>query len=518
MSCHVLGQSVSDLCSAKNIAIESLHENSYANLLLDLEKDTGRKVKIVKNGNSYIQQSTSVLGEGAFGYVYKADLVNDTNENDVISIAFKEMRNLPLDEIKALEKHGPLLMDICPHIIPSKVIGDRVYMPLGDGDLGVFENKMSFESADQVVSCIQKTLLCLQHHGVFYFDLKPHNIVFKCKGNSLIVWLADIGSVIPDDFNDYGTTIPHPFLVTENVPPYLISDDIYKNDDKVRSFYAFSLTMLFCYLTFDVEMPYFHQSDEQKLDKIHNMFHLCKSNNECTERYSKYLHVLAELAIHNKSSHLGFWEYKKADLTHSTQLQQHAESPPKKVEALHKHSPMKASITPTEKGTPSASIDGCPWNDAIHFQVNVPTEVVLRKRMSDNAKNSSNLWIKSKTILCGIPVDSTWVNVYVPNVGVGYIKAKYLKMLENQDPKHTLETHSLIQQASVDGMETYKINVPSKVLLRTQMNNTIPKEGKNWIQAGTIVYGNVIDSIWVYVFVPEIGYGYIKSKYLQHVP
>ena len=70
-------------------------------------------------------------------------------------------------------------------------------------------------------------------------------------------------------------------------------------------------------------------------------------------------------------------------------------------------------------------------DDMSEFIVDVPTEVVLRSKISEKFSKSDPM-IKRNTRLFGRVIDETWVHVIVPNRGSGYIKLKHLRHIYDQ--------------------------------------------------------------------------------------
>ena len=347
MSCHVTDDFVNKFCANGSAYITGIHESADLNFLVDLKPTPIGTVEIVHNSTKYVQLGMpKKLGDGGYGTVYKIELANVSNADDTIAIAYKESKDgSKLDEIRVLKKYPSIFDSICPYIIPTKLIGNKAYMPLGDGDLSTLSKmtvdgqKISLSAADQIISCIQNTLLCLQKHGIYYFDLKPENIIFKCNNSILLVWLADIGSVLPDDENEYVCSLPHP--LSNSPTPEFVDASIYENMDNLLSYYAYLLTMIFCSLVFNVDPPDHTTSKTNKIKLLEKMHKLCKKNSECIEKYPKYFHVLDKIIYcyenstedplcKQESLHTDFWLFdtNKKPITSSLLASQLLDVPP----------------------------------------------------------------------------------------------------------------------------------------------------------------------------------------------
>lgn len=121
--------------------------------------------------------------------------------------------------------------------------------------------------------------------------------------------------------------------------------------------------------------------------------------------------------------------------------------------------------------------------------------VVLRKAPEENW-GDMDAWIANGTHVSGVPYDSQWVLVTLSDLQQGYIKKKHLKPQKHADKS------------------TFRVNVPNAVCLRNKMEEKHSKCGP-WVPANEVVHGHHIDDIWTHVIVPNIGNGYIKSKYLD---
>lgn len=212
----------------------------------------------------YIRIETKHSGfTGSYGGIVDNIFKNDDTKNQII-ISEKIMRTHirksggSLEELKLLEKY-PYLLELCPHIIPIKILDNRVYMLRGNGDLNDLIEKIDINAgiAHQIVNCIKKTLLCLLEHDIYYFDLKPGNIIYQCIDDIMYIWLIDLGSMLPGKHGDYLATYPHPVInclrnkknkfgagiITKEVYGFNLSQK--KKHEKIKDIYAYQLSQLF---------------------------------------------------------------------------------------------------------------------------------------------------------------------------------------------------------------------------------------------------------------------------------
>lgn len=228
-----------------------------------------------KNGNLnninfdkklYIKIDTKHSGlTGSYGGIVD-NIFENEKTNDQIRISEKIMRSHlrssggSLDELKILKKY-PYLNEICPHIIPIRILDNRVYMLRGNGDLNDLINnseiKLHAGMAHQIVNCIKKTLLGLLEHDIYYFDLKPGNIIYQCFDDKMYVWLVDLGSMLADKHGYYVATYPHPVInclrkrnnkyeagiITKEVYGFNLSQK--QKHEQIKDIYAYQLSQLF---------------------------------------------------------------------------------------------------------------------------------------------------------------------------------------------------------------------------------------------------------------------------------
>ena len=197
---------------------------------------------------------------GRYGGIVDNIFENENTKNQ-IRISEKILKKDPdnpsrslLEEIKFLRKH-PNLIELCPHIVPIKILDDKIYMLRGNGDLTKLIEKIDVGAAHQIVNCIKKTLLCLLEQDIYYFDLKPDNVIYQCIDNTMYIWLVDVGSMLADKYGDYIATYPHPIINCLSTTTYhagLIIETVYganlsrtKSHERIKDIYAYQLSQLF---------------------------------------------------------------------------------------------------------------------------------------------------------------------------------------------------------------------------------------------------------------------------------
>tara|TARA_B110000483_G_scaffold230788_1_gene296410 strand:- start:4605 stop:5741 length:1137 start_codon:yes stop_codon:yes gene_type:complete len=319
MTCDINGSFISEVCKSTKSS-HGLFEAESLNFLTDLKENDVDTVKIVHNGQTFLQSGEpKFISTGSYGNVFKINLANVDDASQVIPIAYKVSKSdQELEETHILQRYPIFTDQICPYIIPIKEINKKIYMPLGDGDLATLKStKLPFGTAHKIVSCLERTLVCLKQHGCFYFDLKGENVIFKCNKESLVVWLADIGSILPDVEDEFTCSYPHP-LYPHPTDPGFIQKSIYENDESLWSLYAYLLTLMFCYLVFEIsfsDLPFYSMTYKEKMSKLKKLHNLCLSNPELKEKYPRYCNVLQDIVMNGQKIHTNFWVRSTEDKT-----------------------------------------------------------------------------------------------------------------------------------------------------------------------------------------------------------
>lgn len=161
-----------------------------------------------KNYPGYYKEE---IVSGTYGTISKISINNST------SFILKEsLTRQPLDEVQALKKIGDLRS--CPGLISTKIISPfKVVMPVATGDLQDFKGKVIPKQADYIVTLISKSLQCLLDSGIYYFDMKLANVLYRCTSSAVEIYLGDLGSVIPK-MDDYMATYPPLEFYTGFIP------------------------------------------------------------------------------------------------------------------------------------------------------------------------------------------------------------------------------------------------------------------------------------------------------------
>ena len=87
-----------------------------------------------------------------------------------------------------------------------------VAMETMGGDLTVFQGKLEVEKVAYIVNLCADAYVCLiSKLGLYYFDIKCMNALYKCTGKTFEVKVGDLGSLFP--LNSSGvTTYVCPFV------------------------------------------------------------------------------------------------------------------------------------------------------------------------------------------------------------------------------------------------------------------------------------------------------------------
>lgn len=141
--------------------------------------------------------------------------------HNLVSHYYKSERGS--DYLIFMEKKQPQLLlqsylenySVCSNILPFRFMNGRLFMLNATGDLGDLlheKGPLSFSIAHRIVRKLCQTLYCLKDIGLYYFDLKCANVMYRLRSRSLSIWLGDLDSVIPNRYGDYCTTFPHLIL------------------------------------------------------------------------------------------------------------------------------------------------------------------------------------------------------------------------------------------------------------------------------------------------------------------
>lgn len=149
------------------------------------------------------------IAQGGFGVIfqYKDKLTSKSIILKIIMVKADKRGNFDDDnDVKMSE----LLPEIDCEVIPAKHIGNltvnnRVFqyvvMPRMNGSLDdLMKDILPLDplSKFQLIDTLLDRLLCLKEHNLYYTDIKPGNIMYRCAGSSKInILLGDIGSIIP---------------------------------------------------------------------------------------------------------------------------------------------------------------------------------------------------------------------------------------------------------------------------------------------------------------------------------
>lgn len=180
-------------------------------------------VESTKDGYKYKEKEYSVddleyINKGARGVVwrlvikptiYAVDSEDEDDKPEAVAIKYKR-KDIELEEIEvdALLKRRKV---VCDNMIQFKVLEDNsVSMPLTDGDLWEFlkERELTPSQASEIVQSLAKTLHCLTEKGIYYFDIKQENILYRCDRKSIRIYLGDLGSMLPREGRYMFTYLP----------------------------------------------------------------------------------------------------------------------------------------------------------------------------------------------------------------------------------------------------------------------------------------------------------------------
>lgn len=203
--------------------------------------------------------------DGTFGFLDHATFADDPTKSFII----KQTKHDRLEEVEVINNHLPATT--CEGLvkmkkIPGKELIDFVIMPTADGDLHDLagDRMLNKYQIDRIISVINNVLQCLFENGVYYFDIKPANILYQCKSDTeLNIFLGDIGSIIP---------VRKVYIATYPTPDYfngLIPEVITKA--QAKDIYKYQIAILYCiFITGRTgnDGPTFSKSKDSLMEKI----------------------------------------------------------------------------------------------------------------------------------------------------------------------------------------------------------------------------------------------------------
>jgi len=244
--------------------------------------------------------SKLVIAFGKEGIVYKVELT--TTDGKKALLAMKLPKGSILDETTVISEHNAVLT--CPGIIPMKIGSyegvSALFMPLADGDLSNLIGTLTHCQAENIINVLKNTLLYLSEIGVYYFDIKPQNIVYTHS----TIYLTDMSSAVPWD-GEYVATHPPPIDIMGDMHhgSYAILGYVNVHKDGIvdkelaMKIYTYQLSVLYCWLlTPDAGAPTYikrYEKDTYYYAMLMNFIRQYNKVGECN-KYSRTLMSLSE--------------------------------------------------------------------------------------------------------------------------------------------------------------------------------------------------------------------------------
>ena len=251
-------------------------------IISDIDVDPTKKFYTYKGENIELSDIVEIAS-GTFGEVYKASFEID---GETMFFAIKYSLDKNLEEAQVVQEYTDGLD--CPGIISMKVREidgeDVAIMPLADGSLHDYLGKFSHTQANHIINVIQEALLCLYDNNCYYFDIKPANILFNCDSSGIsTIFLGDIGSILPNENDEYATTFP----------PIMYSGGYIPVTDEALSIYTYQLCVLYCYLITNIVPPLWGTKPEDYYNMIAN---LAQNTLDIVKTPNKYITTLSKMA------------------------------------------------------------------------------------------------------------------------------------------------------------------------------------------------------------------------------
>lgn len=295
--------------------------------LLEHFDPTPKDGKYTLNGQEATVTSETRIAKGKEGTVHRVEMT--TTNGKTALFAAKIALEGELDEIKIVNEHAKVLD--CPGVIPMKIGNYKgqtaVFMPLADGNLGKLEGKLNPEQAESVINVIKDILLCMDQHQMYYFDIKPYNVVFHCKdAEHMSLYLADMSSAIPFD-NDgkpsYIATYPAPIDAQGGVLQGSMAllglitvdkESPEETSELAQKINAFQLSLMYLYLINGGEPPTYISSMSDIAEYYTKLFHYILGAKDVIPGglKNKYMNVLFQMFEGTKA--IKTWNIDKVPL------------------------------------------------------------------------------------------------------------------------------------------------------------------------------------------------------------
>lgn len=171
---------------------------------IDEKKNELKSFEIIRSGEKLIFNKKKFLTSGASGqiYIYTSGKINYI----VKQMTINDPENLLIDYFNDIYNCGIInALSLC-----KLESGSFVLLELMEGDL--YNKKFSKKEIEYIIDTIRMQLQCLidieSPFVLGYLDLKLGNILFKGKGDNLVVKLGDLGSMYKIWSNEYASTYP----------------------------------------------------------------------------------------------------------------------------------------------------------------------------------------------------------------------------------------------------------------------------------------------------------------------
>lgn len=165
----------------------------------------------------------NVLGQGSFGQVTlvtfdktKSFVMKTSNDPQV------QLQQAIMDRTHVRQKY----LECGNGIADYRVIGDKIIMNAAVSDLNNLIGKLSVKEVMELYKQMNDTLECLYRKGIYYFDIKPENMLLMCSNTSSEIVFGDIGSMYGED--GYSTTYTPSDFYTGIIDKKAITPTVFK--------------------------------------------------------------------------------------------------------------------------------------------------------------------------------------------------------------------------------------------------------------------------------------------------
>ena len=245
----------------------------------DIKNVESREGTYYYKGEEAMNVDREYVARGGYGEIYKITLT--MGDGTDVTFVQKISTQGKLEEAQLIADYSQVLD--CPGIVSMKLIDDTVIMPLAAGSLKTFNGLLTHAQCKKVITVVGKVLECMAKDSVYYFDVKSDNVLFRCHSETRTeILMGDMGSIIPDEDNEYPCT---------HAPPCARNGFVNLDNEGCdpQRIYTYLLSVLYGTLLTGSPGPYHGQDDMFYYTSIDNLIRAIREKIGHDNKYSKAL-------------------------------------------------------------------------------------------------------------------------------------------------------------------------------------------------------------------------------------